>query len=63
MEIPKPLNMPQLNPQHLEELTRLSLANRRTLVRMRRLLYVVAAPAALLLWGGFILTLKIIFEL
>lgn len=55
--------MPQLNPQHLEELTRLTIANRRTLVRMRRLLYIVAAPAPLLLWGGFLLTLKIIFEL
>ena len=55
--------MPQLNPQHLEELTRLSLANRRTLVRMRRALYFIAAPAALLLWGGVVALLKFFLSL
>ena len=55
--------MPQLNPTHLEELTRLSIANRRTLVRMRRALYIIAAPAALLLWGGVVAMLKFILSL
>jgi hypothetical protein len=55
--------MPQLNPTHLEELTRLTIANRRTLVRMRRALYFVGAPLALLAWAGIIAALKIFFEL
>ena len=55
--------MPQLNPQHLEELTRLSLANRRTLVHVRRALYFIAAPAALLLWGSVVALTKYFWSL
>jgi len=55
--------MPQLNPSHLDELTRLTVANRRTLVRMRRALYVLGIPLALLLWCGAVAAAKIIFAL
>ena len=54
--------MPNLNPVHLDELTKLSVANARAIVRLRRLFRAVLLPVCLTAWLGLLLTLKYILQ-
>ena len=50
--------MPQIKHEHLAELTRVSLSNKRELVKLRRRIRTVYAPTILCLWIGTLLTIK-----
>ncbi len=55
-------NMPQLNNLHLDELTKLSLSNRRELVKLRRTYRAVVLPLALFTWLTSLLILKAVID-
>ena len=54
--------MPKICDDHLEQLTRVSMSNRRELVKLKRLYRDVLLPVMLFLWLSSLLIIKLILN-